>query len=159
MYPVSSGFEEWIHLFVQDSFGQKRETLPGRDSYTRRAYLKYVINLAIMWLDQSDRGVNIPTPAHGNTAKVTRLFSKRARARLHIQHTGKCMSPPWKTCGHVSSRDKKKQPGSYFVMRAGLRNNEFCLRGLKGRFFTKGALKSDCYGWCKRKAPGSARWT
>ena len=20
MYPVSSGFEEWIHLFVQDSF-------------------------------------------------------------------------------------------------------------------------------------------
>ena len=35
-----------------------------------------------------------------------------------------------KTCGHVSSRDKKMQPGSYFVMRAGLRNNEFCLRGL-----------------------------
>ena len=29
MYPVSSGFEEWIHLFAQDSFGQKRETLPG----------------------------------------------------------------------------------------------------------------------------------
>ena len=29
MYPVSSGFEEWIHLFVQDSFGQKRETFPG----------------------------------------------------------------------------------------------------------------------------------
>ena len=29
MYPVSSGFEEWIHIFVQDSFGQKRETLPG----------------------------------------------------------------------------------------------------------------------------------
>ena len=29
MYLVSSGFEEWIHLFVQDSFGQKRETLPG----------------------------------------------------------------------------------------------------------------------------------
>ena len=29
MYPVFSGFEEWIHLFVQDSFGQKRETLPG----------------------------------------------------------------------------------------------------------------------------------
>ena len=29
MYPVSSGFDEWIHLFVQDSFGQKRETLPG----------------------------------------------------------------------------------------------------------------------------------
>ena len=29
MYPVSSGFEEWIHLFVQDSFSQKRETLPG----------------------------------------------------------------------------------------------------------------------------------
>ena len=29
MYPVSSGFEEWIHPFVQDSFGQKRETLPG----------------------------------------------------------------------------------------------------------------------------------
>ena len=27
MYPVSSGFEESIHLFVQDSFGQKRETL------------------------------------------------------------------------------------------------------------------------------------
>ena len=27
MYPVFSGFEEWIH-FVQDSFGQKRETLP-----------------------------------------------------------------------------------------------------------------------------------
>ena len=26
MYPVSSGFEEWIHL---DSFGQKRETLLG----------------------------------------------------------------------------------------------------------------------------------
>ena len=29
MYSVSSGFEEWVHLFVQDSFGQKRETLPG----------------------------------------------------------------------------------------------------------------------------------
>ena len=29
MYPVSSRFEEWIHLFVQDLFGQKRETLPG----------------------------------------------------------------------------------------------------------------------------------
>ena len=29
MYLVSSGFEEWIYLFVQDSFGQKRETLPG----------------------------------------------------------------------------------------------------------------------------------
>ena len=29
IYPVSSEFEEWIHLFVQDSFGQKRETLPG----------------------------------------------------------------------------------------------------------------------------------
>ena len=29
MYPVFSGFEEWIDLFVQDSFGQKRETLPG----------------------------------------------------------------------------------------------------------------------------------
>ena len=29
MYPVSSGFEEWIHLFVQDSFGQMTETLPG----------------------------------------------------------------------------------------------------------------------------------
>ena len=29
MYPVSSGFEESIHRFVQDSFGQKRETLPG----------------------------------------------------------------------------------------------------------------------------------
>ena len=30
MYAVSAGFKkEWIHLFVQDSFGQKRETLPG----------------------------------------------------------------------------------------------------------------------------------
>ena len=29
MYPVSSWFEEWIHLFVQDSFSQNRETLPG----------------------------------------------------------------------------------------------------------------------------------
>ena len=29
MFPVSSGFEEWIHLFVQDSFGRKRETLQG----------------------------------------------------------------------------------------------------------------------------------
>ena len=29
MYPVSSDFKEWIHLFVQDLFGQKRETLPG----------------------------------------------------------------------------------------------------------------------------------
>ena len=30
MHPVSSGFEEWIHLFVQDSFGQKKQqTLPG----------------------------------------------------------------------------------------------------------------------------------
>ena len=29
MYLVYSRFEEWIHLFVQDSFGQKRETLPG----------------------------------------------------------------------------------------------------------------------------------
>ena len=36
-----------------------------------------------------------------------------------------------KTCGRVSSRDKKKkQAESYFGMRAGLRNNEFCLRGL-----------------------------
>ena len=45
MYPVSSGFEEWIHLFVQDSFGQKRETLPGA-IVIRRAYLKYVIERA-----------------------------------------------------------------------------------------------------------------
>ena len=37
----------------------------------------FLVNLAIMWLDQSDHGVNIPTPAHGNTAKVNRLFSKR----------------------------------------------------------------------------------
>ena len=29
MYSVFSGFEEWIHLFVQDSFGQMTETLPG----------------------------------------------------------------------------------------------------------------------------------
>ena len=29
MYPVSSEFEEWIHLFVQDSFSQNRETLLG----------------------------------------------------------------------------------------------------------------------------------
>ena len=29
MHLISSGFEEWIYLFVQDSFGQKRETLPG----------------------------------------------------------------------------------------------------------------------------------
>ena len=29
MYPVFSGFEEWIHLFVQDSFGRMTETLPG----------------------------------------------------------------------------------------------------------------------------------
>ena len=29
MYPVSSGFDEWIHIIVQDSFGQKRETLLG----------------------------------------------------------------------------------------------------------------------------------
>ena len=37
-----------------------------------------------------------------------------------------------KTCDHVSSRDiKKKQAGSYFVMQAGLRSNEFCLRGLE----------------------------
>ena len=27
---VSSGFEEWIHLFMQDSFGQKGETLKGQ---------------------------------------------------------------------------------------------------------------------------------
>ena len=36
-----------------------------------------------------------------------------------------------KTCGHVIK--KKKQAGGTFVMWAGLRNNEFCLRGLKGR--------------------------
>ena len=30
MYPVSSGFEECIHRFCEDSFGQKRETLLGR---------------------------------------------------------------------------------------------------------------------------------
>ena len=35
-----------------------------------------------------------------------------------------------KTCDHVSSRDKKKRAGSYFVVQAGLRNNEFCLCGL-----------------------------
>ena len=29
MYPVSSGCEEWIHLFVQELLGQKRATLPG----------------------------------------------------------------------------------------------------------------------------------
>ena len=34
-----------------------------------------------------------------------------------------------KSCGHVSSHDFKKQVGSYFVMRAGLRNNEVCLCG------------------------------
>ena len=38
-----------------------------------------------------------------------------------------------KACDHVSSRDNKKQVGSYFVMRAGLRNNEFCLCGLPFR--------------------------
>ena len=35
-----------------------------------------------------------------------------------------------KTCGHVSSRDEKKASGNYFLMRSGLRNNEFCLRDL-----------------------------
>ena len=29
MYPVSSGFENGYIFFVQDSFSQKRETLPG----------------------------------------------------------------------------------------------------------------------------------
>ena len=35
-----------------------------------------------------------------------------------------------KTCDHMSSRDLKKQAGSDFVMRAGLRSNEFSLCGL-----------------------------
>ena len=36
-----------------------------------------------------------------------------------------------KTCDHVSSCDNnKKQAGSYFVMRAGMGNNKFCLCGL-----------------------------
>ena len=34
-----------------------------------------------------------------------------------------------KTCDHLSSRDKKKQAGSYFVMRVGLRNNDFWFCG------------------------------
>ena len=49
IYPLFSRFEEWIHLFVQDSFGQKRETLPGAIVIrVEPTYLKYVINLAIM---------------------------------------------------------------------------------------------------------------
>ena len=49
-----------------------------------------------------------------------------------------------KTCGHVSSRDKKKKnAGSYFVMRADLRNNEFCLRGLmKTKLYRASNFKS-----------------
>ena len=37
MYPVSSGFEEWIR--------PKERNFTGSDSYTRRAYLKYVIKI------------------------------------------------------------------------------------------------------------------
>ena len=60
----------------------KERNFTGRDSYTRRVYLKYVINLAIMWLDQSDRGVNIPTPAH---VKLPDSFPKESGARETIQ--------------------------------------------------------------------------
>ena len=50
-----------------------------------------------------------------------------------------------KTCGHVSSRDKKKKPaGSYFVMRAGLRNNEFCLHGQY--VAEQGCIQKFCQG-------------
>ena len=47
MYPVSSGFEEWIHLFVQDSFSQNRETLLGA-IVIHVEPTSNVINLAIM---------------------------------------------------------------------------------------------------------------
>ena len=72
IYPVSSGFEEWIHLFVQDSFGQKREILPG----------------AIVIRVEPTNQIVVSTFRHQHTeirlksmdiimAKVTRLFSKR----------------------------------------------------------------------------------
>ena len=48
MYLVSSGFEESIHLFFARFIWPKERNFTGRDSYTLRAYLKYVINLAIM---------------------------------------------------------------------------------------------------------------
>ena len=40
-----------------------------------------------------------------------------------------------KICGHICHHVKKekKQAGSYFIMREGLRNNEFCLHGLSVR--------------------------
>ena len=66
MNPVSSGFEEWIQVFCARLIWSKEGNFTGgHDCYMRRAYLKYVTNFAIMLLDQSDRGVNIPTPAHG----------------------------------------------------------------------------------------------
>ena len=39
-----------------------------------------------------------------------------------------------KTCDHVSSSDKKRASGSYFVMWAGQRHNVFCLCGLRRSF-------------------------
>ena len=44
------------------------------------------------------------------------IYSALESARVHYEN-----------CDHLSSRNKKKQAGSYFVMWAGLRNNEFCL--------------------------------
>ena len=60
-----------------------------------------------------------------------------------------------KTCGHVSSRDIKKKPaGSYFVMRAGLRNNEFCLHGLIcgcTGLYTEILPREDEFGYGKKR--------
>ena len=49
-------------------------------------------------------------------------YSALENARVHHENL----------CHHVI---KKKQAESYFGMRAGLRNNEFCLRGLSLVFF------------------------
>ena len=48
MDSVSSEFEEWIHVFCARFIWSKERNFTGRDHYTRRAYLEYVISLAIM---------------------------------------------------------------------------------------------------------------
>ena len=62
------------------------------------------------------------------------------------------------TCHHVIN--KKKQPGSYFVMRAGLRNNEFCLRGLTQISYETFATRSYQAGnLAKPSTPGTIHVT
>ena len=94
MYPVSSGFEEWIHLFVQDSFGQKRETLLG----------------AIVWAREA-------SPTLGCSIEISRdIYVGLYDGIISILHSKACIIRPYSTEVIPDTRNVKYQPishGSY----------------------------------------------